>query len=424
MAREARSIRGTLVTIGDEVLFGDILNTNARYIAMELRAKGFLLNRMITVGDQHDTIAATLLDAIKDTHFLVVTGGLGPTDDDRTNAAVAEAFGRRLELHTEYTAWLEARLKSMGRSWNAHLEKMATLPAGARKIGWEMAGFFLEHESVPCYFLPGVPHEMKDLMRAHVLPDLQARYPNRLFYVKRTLRVVGFYESELNGLIERVATEPGFKEIGYLPHGGEIRLTLLGAGASEEEALCRVEDLEASVVPLLGSHHIVGRDEETLEGAVGEALRRLGWKLSVAESCTGGLLARKITSVPGASDYFERGLVVYSNRAKTEMLAVPEGLIREHGAVSGPVAEAMARGLHRLAGTEAVLAVTGIAGPSGGTEEKPVGTVFVACLAGDFSGVKRFHFKGDREQIQERSAQAALIWLWRILTGDPDVRCH
>jgi nicotinamide-nucleotide amidase len=260
-----------------------------------------------------------------------------------------------------------------------------------------------------------VPHEMKTLLSDLVLPDLAERFPARQALVKQVLRIEGYYESELNRLLKALSTEAAGVEIGYLPHDAEIRLTFLASAESESTALARVEALERKVIRAIGEKHVIGRNEETLERVIGEKLRARGWRMAVAESCTGGLVSRKITSIPGASDYFERGLVTYSNAAKEELLHVPGALITTYGAVSEQVARAMVQGMRTQARVEVALAVTGVAGPTGGTEEKPVGTVFIGCATPQHCEVERVFFSGTRELIQERTAQAALMVLWRNL---------
>ncbi len=415
MTEGLRCVAGSLLTIGDEILFGDIPNGNAHHIAVELRSKGFRLERMITIGDEEDEIVKALLRAHQESQFLIVTGGLGPTDDDRTNAAVSRAFLRGLSPDPDYTRWLKERLAQRGRSWTDQVAKMAQLPEGAVKLGMGMAGYSLEHKNVPCYFLPGVPHEMKTLLAELVIPDLENRFPHRLMCVKQILRIQGFYESDLNRRLETLRTETSGVEIGYLPHDAEIRLTLMSFAESEREARTRIEELVKKIIPLIGQQHVFGRNEETLETVIGDKLKALNWRLAIAESCTGGLVSRKITAIPGASDYLDRAIVTYSNQAKQELLKVPGDLITAHGAVSDKVALAMAQGIRNQARVEVALAVTGIAGPTGGTDEKPVGTVYIACETPKHSEVEKHHFTGNRELIQERAAQAALMFLLRSL---------
>ncbi len=415
MAKELRSIRGALITIGDEILFGDIPNGNAHHIALELRAEGFRLDRMVTVGDDEDEIVKALTRCHQESAFLIVTGGLGPTDDDRTNDAVACAFNRNLVLDPGYAKWLRERVTSQKRPWTEQVAKMAHMPEGAVKLGVGMAGYFLEHQNIPCFFLPGVPHEMKSLVAEFVLPELARRFPERLLQVKEVLHIEGFFESELNRRIKTLELSHAGVEIGYLPHDAEVRLTLMAAAESVAEAECRVAEVEEQIIGVIGREHLIGRNGETLERAVGTRLRARKWRVALAESCTGGLVARKITLVAGSSDYFERGVVAYSNQAKVDLLKVGADVLARHGAVSEETARAMVRGIRAEAGVEAALATTGIAGPSGGSDGKPVGTVFIACATPDREVVVEYHFSGSRELIQERTAQAALILLWRNL---------
>ena len=370
---------------------------------------------MITVGDVEGDIIETLSRCHRESDFMMITGGLGPTDDDRTNDAVSKAFNIPLALDQGYTQWLKERLARQGRSWTEQVAKMARIPEGSIKLGIGMAGYFLEHQNIPCYFLPGVPHEMKSLLAEFVIPDLEQRFPHRLVHVKEIIRIQGFFESELNRRIKTLDLTQSGVEIGYLPHDAEVRLTLLASAESRTTARSRIVQVEEKIIGVIGQQHIIGRNEESLERVIGARLRARNWRLAVAESCTGGLVAKKITAIAGASDYFERGLVTYSNGAKEELLNVPRDLLACHGAVSEQVALAMVRGMRGEAKVDAALAITGIAGPTGGTEEKPVGTVFIACLTPEREEVEGHHFSGDRQLIQERAAQAALMLLWRSL---------
>ncbi len=417
---------GSLLTVGDEILLGDISNGNAHHIASQLRARGFRLNRIITVGDRENEIVEMLADCLQKCHYIIVTGGLGPTDDDRTSAAVSRAFQRPLVLNTDYMEWLKVHLARYGVEWSDKVSRMAYLPEGAVKLGLEMAGFFIEHRGTPCYFLPGVPHEMRYLLDSMVIPDLAGRFPCRLVYHKHVMRVQGLMESELNHLLKDLSIllmDDGI-EIGYLPQVGENWVTLFAAAASREELLLRVGEAERKIIAKLGAEHISGYNDECLEMIIGRLLRKRDWKLAVAESCTGGLLSKKITSISGASDYFDRAFITYSNKAKTELLDVPEALLERHGAVSEPVARAMAEGAQRRAGVQIALSTTEVAGPTGGSPEKPVGTVFIACTTPRGTVVQKHFFGGSRDYVQECAAQAALVLLWRILSDDSHIHSH
>lgn len=415
--QKTTAVIGSLLTLGDEILLGDIPNGNAHHIARELRARGFRLGRMITVGDREEEIVEVISSSLKKSDFLIATGGLGPTDDDRTTTAVAKALGLPLVTDLNYLKWLEDRLTQSGRALSREVARMAELPQGALKLGKGMAGFFIQHGPVPCYFLPGVPHEMKTLLAELVIPDLEKRFPHRDLCVKRVIRVQGLYESEIYQRLKDLDAGRLGVEIGYYPQGIENWVTLFASAESKTVCLTRIEAAEREVVTRLGTERISGRDEESIEAVVGAQLRMKGWKLSLAESCTGGLLSKRITVVAGASDYFDRGFITYSNRAKQELLQVPWELLERHGAVSEPVAGAMAEGARREAGVDVSVAVTGIAGPTGGSLEKPVGTVFIACATPEGTVVEKHRFRGDREVIQESAAQAALTMLWRRLSS-------
>jgi nicotinamide-nucleotide amidase len=424
MANNTSEVTGSLLTIGDELLLGDIVNGNARHIAYELRARGFRLAKIVTIGDCEQEIVDALCDCVGCSQFLIVTGGLGPTDDDRTCAAVARAFQLPLVTNREYRIWLENRMKSRGLALSHRAARMAELPDGAVKLGMEMAGFFVNHRSIPCYFLPGVPYEMKELLEESVIPDLEKKFPLRVAYLKHLLRIQDLTESELNERVQDLTCERTGVEIGYLPQIGEIWLTLFARAASSEEAWRSIKETEKEIISRVGPRHVSGQNEECLERVAGQMLREKGWKISLAESCTGGLLSRKVTAVAGASDYFDRGFVTYSNRAKVELLGVPAELIEQCGAVSEPVARAMAKGAVTRSDANVAVAITGIAGPTGGTSEKPVGTVFIACVTPEDAAVEKHLFNGNREYIQESAAQAALVLLWRLLSHDSHIHCH
>jgi nicotinamide-nucleotide amidase len=422
MSDKSSHVTGTLLTIGDEILLGDIANGNAQHIALELRARGFRLDRMLTIGDIEDDIVEHLGRCLKEARFVIATGGLGPTDDDRTCSAVSKALRRPLICNRDYAAWLKDRLSERGVGWSRELERMAELPEGAVKLGYNMAGFFVLHDDIPCYFLPGVPNEMKHLLARDVIPDLEARFPNRCAYIKHILRVQGLLEVQVNRKLRTLDAGEGV-DIGYYPQGRENWVSIFATASSEEECRTRVRNAEEKIISLIGAQHISGRDDDCLEKVVGHYLRQRGWSLALAESCTGGLLSRKISAIPGASDYLDRAFVTYSNRAKTELLGVSEGILNAHGAVSEEVATAMAEGAITEAAVKVSIAITGIAGPTGGTPEKPVGTVFIACVTPTTKMVERYAFGGTREQIQESAAHAALAMLWQSLAGDERLVC-
>ncbi len=423
MSDKPSHVTGTLLTIGDEILLGDIANENAHHIAIELRARGFRLDRMITVGDIEDDIVEHLGQCLRRSHFVIATGGLGPTDDDRTCSAVSRAFGRPLIYNRDHATWLKGRLSEWGVEWSREVEKMAELPEGAVKLGLNMAGFFVLHNNIPCYFLPGVPNEMRHLLAKNVIPDLESRFPDRCTYLKHIVRIQGLLEAQVSMKLRSFDPAREGVDIGYYPQGRENWVSIFAAAPNEEECRTLVKSAEKKIIALIGPHHISGHNDDCLEKVIGRHLRERGWRLAIAESCTGGLLSRKITAVPGASDYLDRAFVTYSNRAKTELLNISRELLRAHSAVSEQVALAMAEGALKSAAAEVSVGITGIAGPAGGTSEKPVGTVFIACVTLSQKIVEKYSFRGTREQIQESSTQAALVMLWKLLTGDERLVC-
>jgi len=407
---------GVLITIGDELLAGEVNNDNARFIAFNLRQNGFLLRAVITVGDDEEEIAEALRWALEKADFGIVTGGLGPTADDRTIAALSRAFDLPLASDDHYRQLLKSHIAQRGLEWSQELDKLTELPAGSIKLGIGMAGFALELRNVPCYFLPGVPSEMRQLLAETVIPRLQARFPHRPVYRKQTLRVQELTESTIGNRLAGATFEDLAIQVGYLPQSCENWVTLLTTAANEAEAAEKLTAGAQRVASLLGAEYISGRDDEGLEWTIGQQLRSRGWRIAAAESCTGGLLSARITSVAGASDYFDRSFITYSNQAKMEMLAVSEELLEKYGAVSEPVARAMAEGARKQARVDVALAITGVAGPSGGSPEKPVGTVFIACSTPRQTRVEEHLFGGARAAIQEHSAHAALVLLWRQLS--------
>jgi nicotinamide-nucleotide amidase len=417
MSGKTKEIYGSLVAIGDELLLGDILDTNSHHIASELRRNGFRLRRIVTAGDREESIVETLPSVLADSSFLIATGGLGPTADDCTGPAVAKAFGLELEANRPYMDYLEGRMQELKRPMTSEVSKMAILPEGAEKLllGSPMAGFYLEIRSKPCFFLPGVPFEMRRLMAECVIPRLQEQFPDRPAIRKRILRVQDLPEAEIGNRLSVFDKKPIPAEIAYYPQTGENWVKLLVLADSAEEADKRLQEAERAVIGEIGAEHVSGHHDEPLELVVGRMLRKRGWTLATAESCTGGLLSYRITAVSGASDYFDRAFVTYSNQAKVEQLDVPEELLDRYGAVSEPVARAMAEGARRAAGSDAALSITGIAGPTGGTAEKPVGTVFIGCATQGGTQVIKRNYGGGREQVQQRSAQGALVLLWRVL---------
>jgi nicotinamide-nucleotide amidase len=402
-----------LVTIGNELLLGFTLDTNAAELATGLTAAGVHVTRTTTVSDTGDAIRSAVVDALDRTGFVVTTGGLGPTADDVTKRAVADIFQAPLELDAEYLEQLRSRFARLGRGPMPERNRsQAEVPRGATvlKNPWGTApGLWLEGDVGIVVMLPGVPREMCGLLDAELLPRLRARMGDGGEQVTRSraVRTTGVSESALADLLDGVEDRLAPLTLAYIPslQGVDLRLTAWQTGEGEVDGLL---DEGARLIRERVGERCYAIGDEDLAAVVLRGLEEGGHRLSVAESCTGGLIGERLTAVPGASKIFVGGVVAYDNRIKEDLLGVPRRLLDDVGAVSEQVAEAMARGVARRMDTSASVAITGVAGPTGGTPEKPVGTVCVAAIVGEMIRVTTFAVPGDRHGVRHRSAQAAL----------------
>ncbi len=404
-----------VVTVGTELLLGHTLDTNAVDLGRALAAAGVEVTRRTTVPDRPAAVRDAVRDALARAEFVLTTGGLGPTSDDLTKTAVAELLGKRLLLDEAVLRRLEQRFRHLGRPMPAANRGQAEVPEGAVVLPnprGTAPGLWLDdgHGRV-VIMLPGVPSEMRGLLMEEVLPRLVARRAAAgaapRVVLSRTLRTTGSPES---AIAERVApVEPSLEPLtlAYIPGPAGVDLRLTAWGLEPEDAERRLSAAAVQLRGVLGTRWY-GDDETDLAAVVLAQLRARGERLAVAESCTGGVLGSRLTAVPGASDTFVGGIIAYDNSVKTALLDVPEAMLAEQGAVSEAVVGAMAAGAQRCFGVAAALAVTGIAGPSGGTPEKPVGTVWVAARHGDRTRALQRIFPGARDEIRSRSAQAAL----------------
>jgi nicotinamide-nucleotide amidase len=362
-------------------------------------------------------------EALDRSGAVITTGGLGPTSDDLTKPSIAALFGRAMVLDEEHLAWMRDRWATrFQRPMPEANVQQAMLPAGARKLvnhHGSAPGIWLEDERGRWVaMLPGVPREMRGMLADTLLPIVASRLGDARTVVRsRTLRTTGIGESAIADLVGSLSQGVGEVGLAYLPNadGTDLRLTVRDAGPGEADA--RLADGVARLRPLVGEW-IYGEDGADLAEVVLSQCRARGITVGVAESCTGGLLGARLTAVPGSSDVVQGGVIAYAYEVKTSMLGVPAAMLEAHGAVSEPVARAMASGARASVGVDAALAITGIAGPGGGTEAKPVGTVWIAL---DLRGVveaRRYMMVGDRAEIRQRSAQAALEMLRRRLLAD------
>ena len=411
-------MRGAILAIGDELISGKVANTTSFWAAARLFEAGYEVFELLTVPDRKENIAFHLLRLLKETDFIIVSGGLGPTEDDLTNEAVAEALGLKLISRPEILSRIRENERAQGLPVNTLRDKMALLPGGAKPLSEDLsvAGYLLLYQGKPLFFLPGVPSQFRKLFSEKVLPYLKSRLPSGLVTVSLTLRFFDLREAEINRAVREIGISG--VELGFYPVFPEVHLTVTARAKTEAEARGRVLSL-AERLRACFPEHLFGEDEEELPLVLGRMLRARGATLSVAESCTGGLMASLITRIPGSSDYFLGGAVTYANRAKVEVLGVPERFIRLFGAVSREVACAMAEGARKRFGANFALSVTGIAGPAGGSPEKPVGTVWIGLSTPGETVARKFHFPGTRHEIQTLSAYTALDWLRRyLLTGN------
>jgi nicotinamide-nucleotide amidase len=411
--------RVELVTIGDELLLGFTIDTNGAHLARELAAIGIEVARRATVRDDADAIANAVREALERTGAVITTGGLGPTSDDHSKAAVARLFGREMRLDDEHLAWMEARWRTrFNRPLPASNRAQAMIPDGARKLTnnhGSAPGIWLEDERGRWVaMLPGVPREMRGMLADTLIPLLRSRVGRATIVQSRTLRTTGVAESLLADWVESI--DGGFPglDLAYLPHpeGVDLRLTARGlplrdADEMLDRAACQLRERIGVAV--------YGEGDADLAAVLLEMCRRAGLRLAIGESCTGGLVGARLTAIAGSSDVVIGGVMAYDNNVKVKLLGVAPADLATHGAVSEPVVRQMAAGARATMGAHVGLAVTGIAGPTGGTPEKPIGTVWIAADVDGEARTAGLRLWGDREEIRRRSAQALLDLARRAL---------
>lgn len=409
-------LKGEIITIGNELITGTQVDTNGPYLAERLLSQGISIKRIISVGDDAEAISQALKESMERSRLVFITGGLGPTSDDITTEVAAKVLGRRLILYPEVLGGIKKLTVSFGIEITPGQKKQAYLPEGAEPIPNPVGtapGFLVTEEKSLLIFLPGVPQEV-EAMTGDILVRVNKEWRDLPHYQSRTLKIFGISESRVNELLKDIIENQ--KEIGisFLPHFPEVQVKITIQAKTREETGGKLGFWGKEIRERLGSY-VFGVDEESMEEVVGNLLRGNKATLAVAESCTGGLIGNRLTNVPGSSDYVERVVVAYSNQAKIDLLKVPEEVIRNHGAVSELTARLMAEGVRNLAETTLGLSTTGIAGPTGGTLEKPVGTVFISLADGKETWAKKYHFPGDRWQIKLMTSQVALNRVRRYL---------
>jgi len=413
-------MRISILSIGDELICGQITDSNSAVISAALIDRGLRVQRHVTVGDCEPDIIDALADLGRGSDAVIVTGGLGPTADDLTAAAAARATGRRLLLNEEARSHVRDMSGKLANLIVCPLnDKQAMIPSKAVLVPnptGTACGFYLTHNGNFMFFLPGVPSEMQRMLNDSVIPFLMERVSKKRVIRCEHLNVFGPCEAEVDRLLEGIARPALGLQLGICVSFPAMRITLRAEADSEEAVAALLAPAVKMVRDRLGDY-LFSLGEVTVDETLAALFRRQVVTLALAESCTGGMIAQHITSVPGSSLYFLEGAVTYGNQAKMHRLGVEAQLLAERGAVSKEVAAAMAKGIRATAGSDLGLAVTGIAGPEGGTDEKPVGTVFISLAAAEGCWTKRFTFGGSRDEIRTITAWTALDWLRRYLAG-------
>ncbi len=404
--------KASIVSIGNELLNGQTVDTNTTYLSSELLSIGIPVVSSYTIGDDIDAIVRAFNLASADADIVLATGGLGPTDDDLTRQGLANFLGVELQLQTELLERIQNLFTKRNLQMSEKNKIQAYIPMGAKALENTLGtapGLIAEVKGKLLVALPGVPSEMKRMFAESVLPELQ-RFAGTQAVVVRKLRCFGTGESNIAELLGPLMQRGKNPLIDCTAKYGIITLTITAIAKGKDEAHQMAEESEKSLRNKLGEL-VYGTEEQTLAEVVGEKLARQKMTIAVAESCTGGTLAKLLTDIPGASGYFTHGWVTYSNSAKTGELGVPADLIEKYGAVSEQVAQAMAQGARKKARTDFAIAITGIAGPAGQTEQKPVGLVYISVDSDDGCYTKRCLFSHDRRFIRLRAAQTALNML-------------
>jgi nicotinamide-nucleotide amidase len=405
-----------IIAVGSELLTPFRTDTNSLWLTDKLNSVGVEVKLKTVVGDDDARLEETIRDALKRSGVVVLTGGLGPTEDDITRKIAARALSRRLSLDERVLDEIRAKFLHFGRKMPDINARQAMVIEGAEVLPNPQGtapGMYVEHEGRVVVLLPGPPREMKPMFESHVLGKLSER-AGVVRVARRVLRVAGLGESAVDERIAPVYTQYKNPQTTILFNNTEIEIHLTAQGKTAQEAELLLDGLAGQIEERLGDAIFAFRGE-TMEEVVGLRLAVGGFTVACAESCTGGLVAHRLTEVPGSSNYFMEGVVTYSNESKTRLLGVPAELIERHGAVSAEVAEAMAEGVKRRAATDFGLAVTGVAGPGGGTPEKPVGLVYVSLSDDAHTEHRRVMLPGDRHLIRWRASQAALDLLRRRL---------
>ncbi|HVN59580.1 MAG TPA: competence/damage-inducible protein A [Bacteroidales bacterium] len=408
-----KNMKAEIISIGDELLIGQTVNTNASWIGAELSKIGFSITRCVAIPDSKEDILNALSAAKGKVEIALITGGLGPTSDDITKSVLCEFFGTRLVSNQVVLEMITTMMTRRNFQMNENNRRQADVPENCRVLLNETGtapGMWFEKGGTIFVSMPGVPPEMKHIMTERVLPELKTRFVSQAI-VHKNIMTYGMPEAKLAGVLAVFESElPPTVKLAYLPSYGIIKLRLTGKGESFEAVRDSVSVQAGKLCKIIGDL-VYGEDEETMEMAVGRLLKEKKATMCTAESCTGGSIAHLVTTVPGSSAYYKGSVIAYSNEVKIEHLGVPAGLIEMNGAVSREVAEAMAKGSRKAFSASFSVAVTGIAGPDGGSEEKPAGTVWISVDSENGTVSRNFTFGTDRIVNILRFSIAALNML-------------
>jgi nicotinamide-nucleotide amidase len=405
-----------IITIGGELLDGGVVDSNAAYLGARLAALGATVERVTSVPDIADEIETVTAGAMERAELVITTGGLGVTADDRTKQAIARLLGRRLVLDEDLLEQMRERHGSRGTAKPEALAASAMVPEGCRPIENQRGtapGLLFERGVSLLFVLPGVPTELRAMFENYVSPFLEGRGLKPLAQ-ERVIRTTGLTEADVSERVEGIARRLARTDLAFLPSVLGVDLRVIGRGQTEAEARKTAESSAGRLAARL-EPYVYALDDESMEKVVGYLLSMEGATLAVAESCTGGLVGYRLTRVPGSSDYFVGGIVAYSNALKRRLLKVKTDLLRKHGAVSSEVAIAMAHGVRSACRADYGLAITGLAGPGGATEDKPVGRVYVAVTSESVERVRELDLSGSRGTIRRAAAQAALDLMRRTI---------
>lgn len=408
-----------ILSIGDELLIGQVTNTNAAYLGEQLSLLGITVRRVTTVGDRLDDLLQAFTRAWNENDIIICTGGLGPTHDDVTRAAVCRFFDTALVENADVLADVERFLAARKRSATPANRDQAMVPVGAgiiRNADGTAPGYHFTRDGRQLFVTPGVPYEMKGMIESYVLPRLRESFRNAR--ASRTVLTTGIPESTLSDVLSGIESFCEDCSVAYLPSPLGVRVRLTSIADAQEEADLRIRNMQAFLLDR-AREYVFGYDRDTIEAVVEAMLVERGLTIAVAESCTGGAITDRLTNVPGSSRCFERGMITYSNESKTALLGVDPAIFRAHGAVSAECASAMAEGARRAASASIGLSTTGIAGPDGGSDEKPVGLVWIGICGDAGTFAFPYYFGGDRVRTKQRAAQAALDTVRRFLLGLP-----